>query len=51
MTMWRMAAKEIMPHDSKELRTPDEGEVLDLTVDIQPNYDYFIDGPGYDALG
>ncbi|NIV15218.1 MAG: 4Fe-4S dicluster domain-containing protein [Aliifodinibius sp.] len=23
------------------------GEVLDLTEDIQPNYDYFEDGPGY----
>ena len=26
------------------------GEVIDLTEDIEPNYDYFIDGPGYDAL-
>ena len=23
------------------------GEVVDLTEDIQPNYDYFEDGPGY----
>lgn len=27
------------------------GEVFDLTEDIQPNYDFFAEGPGYDALG
>ncbi len=26
------------------------GKVLDLTEDIQPNYDFFSAGPGYDAL-
>lgn len=26
------------------------GEVVDLTEDIQPNYDFFTDGPGYGAL-
>jgi ferredoxin len=26
------------------------GEVVDLTKDIQPNYDYFQSGPGYSAL-
>lgn len=26
------------------------GEVLDLTEDIVPNYDFFSEGPGYDAL-
>jgi len=26
------------------------GEVLDLTEDIAPNYEFFITGPGYDAL-
>ena len=26
-------------------------EVIDLTDDIQPNYDFFSEGPGYDALG
>ena len=26
------------------------GEEVDLTADIKPNYDYFVDGPGYDAL-
>ena len=31
-------------------RQLEAGEVLDLTDDIQPNYDYFTDGPGYDAL-
>ena len=25
-------------------------EALDLTQDIQPNYDFFSDGPGYGAL-
>jgi NAD-dependent dihydropyrimidine dehydrogenase PreA subunit len=27
------------------------GETVDLTQDIQPNYDYFKDGPGYSAAG
>lgn len=31
-------------------RQLEEGEVIDLTPDIQPNYDYFAEGPGYDAL-
>ena len=26
------------------------GEIVDLTEDIQPNYDYFKTGPGYKAL-
>jgi ferredoxin len=26
------------------------GETVDLTEDIQPNYDYFTSGPGYSAL-
>ena len=26
------------------------GETVDLTEDIQPNYDYFKSGPGYSAL-
>lgn len=29
---------------AKELEA---GETLDLTPDIQPNYDFFTDGPGY----
>jgi ferredoxin len=31
-------------------RTLAAGEVVDLTPDIQPNYDYFKTGPGYSAL-
>jgi len=27
----------------------EEGEIVDLTEDIQPNYDFFTDGPGYDV--
>ena len=26
------------------------GEVVDLSPDIQPNYDFFTDGPGYSVL-
>ena len=26
------------------------GEILDLTEDIMANYDFFSEGPGYDAL-
>lgn len=33
------------------VRPLDPGETVDLTVDIQPNYDYFKDGPGYSAAG
>jgi ferredoxin len=25
------------------------GEILDLTEDIEPNYDFFSEGPGYDV--
>jgi ferredoxin len=28
----------------------ESGEVLDLTEDIPPNYDFYSEGPGYDAL-
>ena len=34
----------------KHTRVLEAGEVLDLTADIQPNFDYFTDGPGYDAM-
>lgn len=27
-----------------------DGDVVDLTVDIQHNYDFFEKGPGYDAI-
>ena len=33
--------------NAKEL---EEGTELDLTEDIEPNYLFFSDGPGYDAL-
>jgi ferredoxin len=41
-------------HDGNDVvldcvRKLDEGEILDLTEDIQANYDFFTDGPGYDA--
>lgn len=26
------------------------GTELDLSEDIEPNYDFYVDGPGYDAL-
>lgn len=32
------------------VRTLEAGETVDLTPDIQPNYDYFQSGPGYSAL-
>jgi len=31
-------------------RVLEAGEVVDLTKDTQPNYDFFTDGPGYSAL-
>jgi hypothetical protein len=37
-------------HESKEEVEYEGGEVFDLTEDIQPNYDFFSKGPGYDAL-
>jgi hypothetical protein len=30
-------------------RQLEAGEVIDLTPDIQPNYDFFKTGPGYAA--
>ena len=32
------------------VRQLEAGEEVDLTEDIQPNYDYFTSGPGYSAL-
>jgi len=32
------------------VRTLAAGEVIDLTPDIKPNYDYYQKGPGYKAL-
>ncbi len=31
-------------------RVLEEGQVIDLTVDISSNYEYFQDGTGYEAL-
>jgi ferredoxin len=31
-------------------RTLEAGEVIDLTADIQPNFDFFTNGMGYDAM-
>jgi NAD-dependent dihydropyrimidine dehydrogenase PreA subunit len=39
-----------VPHTTKEETTPEAGKVVDLTQDIQPNYDFYIAGPGYEAL-
>ncbi len=38
------------PVEVKATRTLTAGEAIDLTPDIQPNYDYFTKGPGYGAL-
>ncbi|NUQ36993.1 MAG: ferredoxin family protein [Caldilineales bacterium] len=38
------------PFGSDEPVTAEGGEVIDLTDDIKPNYDFYAEGPGYDAL-
>lgn len=38
------------PVHLEHTRTLAEGETVDLTQDIRPNYDYFKEGPGYSAL-
>jgi NAD-dependent dihydropyrimidine dehydrogenase PreA subunit len=45
------AAQKRIPFTTKVEEAAAGGEVVDLTADIQPNYDYFSKGPGYDALG
>ncbi|MCA9907218.1 MAG: hypothetical protein KC519_01125, partial [Anaerolineae bacterium] len=45
------AAQKRLPFDTKQEVEAAGGEVVDLTADIQPNYDFFSKGPGYDALG
>jgi ferredoxin len=37
---------EVVLETTKQLEA---GEVVDLTEDIQPNYDFFTSGPGYDV--
>ena len=46
-----MEGQERVPFDTKVIIEHEEGDVVDLTADIQPNYDFFTNGPGYDALG
>jgi len=45
-----MEGQERVTFDTKQLVTHSEGDVVDLTPDIQPNYDFFSKGPGYEAL-
>ncbi len=44
------AGQKYVPHDTKKEMEAAGGEVLDLTADIRPNYEFFETGPGYDAL-
>jgi ferredoxin len=39
-----------IPFDTKVEQTHAAGDVIDLTEDIQYNYSFFGEGPGYDAL-
>ncbi len=49
---YEMAAGQArIPFDTKEEIASEGGEVVDLTTDIQPNYDFYTKGPGYEALG
>lgn len=45
-----MEGQERIPFDTKAKVLMNDGDVVDLTPDIQPNYDFFTSGPGYDAL-
>ena len=42
--------QESIPFETKARVKHAAGEVLDLTDDIQYNYEFFASGPGYDAL-
>jgi ferredoxin len=44
------ADQERIPHDTKQRIKAEGGEVVDLTQDIAPNYEFYESGPGYDAL-
>ena len=61
--IWICDTKELLPdgapfegeiggHEVKLLNAQklEPGTVLDLTEDIPPNYDFFSEGPGYDAM-
>jgi ferredoxin len=43
------AGQKRIPFDTKAEQAHAEGDVVDLTDDIQPNYDFFASGPGYNA--
>lgn len=45
-----MDGQERLPFDTKVIQAHAAGDVIDLTPDIQPNYDFFSKGPGYEAL-
>ncbi|MBI5668881.1 MAG: ferredoxin family protein [Chloroflexi bacterium] len=45
------AGQKRIPFDVKQEVAYNGGEVVDLTEDIQYNYTFFAEGPGYDALG
>jgi ferredoxin len=45
-----MEGQETVPFDTKKIVVHAGGTVVDLTPDIQPNYDFFSKGPGYEAL-
>ena len=42
--------QERIPFDTKARVKHAAGDVVDLTEDIQYNYEFFASGPGYDAL-
>jgi NAD-dependent dihydropyrimidine dehydrogenase PreA subunit len=44
------AGQKRIPWDVKKEVEYKGGEVFDFTEDIQPNYAFFAEGPGYDAL-
>ncbi len=44
------AGQQRMAMPDLTLWTASGGEVVDLTTSIQPNYDFYSSGPGYDAL-
>ncbi|MFQ3647140.1 MAG: ferredoxin family protein [Anaerolineae bacterium] len=45
-----MEGQERLPFDTKTIVVHKEGDVVDLTPDIQYNYQFFSKGPGYEAL-
>lgn len=43
--------QEQLPFNNPKIIDHDAGDVVDLTPDIQHNYDFFKKGPGYAAMG